>query len=122
MIDLKPEILQALRGNAALVSLLGGPKVWPEVAPDAAAEPYITFFEITNFDDLYLDDSAAASEIHFQVDIWSKGNTASITKEVDKTMKSIGFYRTSAADLYESETKTYHKALRYKTYRMIEEE
>lgn len=120
MIDLKPEIRQALLNNAALVSLLGGSKVWPEVAPDTVVEPYITFFEITNFDDLYLDDSAATSEIHFQIDIWAKGNTATIAKEVDKTMKSIGFARTSAADLYENDTKTYHKAMRFKTYRMIE--
>ncbi|MBO8164700.1 MAG: DUF3168 domain-containing protein [Brevibacillus sp.] len=122
MIDLKLEILQALRGNVALVSLLGGPKVWPEVAPDDTAEPYITFFELTNFDDLYLDDSASASEIHFQIDIWAKGNTSPFAVEVDKTMKSIGFARTSATDLYENDTKTYHKALRYRTNRMIEEE
>lgn len=121
MLDLKHEIRQALLNNTALVFLLGGQKVWPEVSPDATAEPYITFFELTNFGSLYTDDEEAASEIHVQVDIWSKGNTGPIANEVDKTMKSIGFRRTSSADLYESDTRTYHKVLRYKTIRIIEE-
>lgn len=126
MLDLKPEILQALRNNAALALLLGkdlegNVKVYPEVSPYADAEPYITFFELTNFGSLYTDDEEAASEIHFQIDIWSKGNTGPIAQEVDKSMKDLGFGRTSSADLYEDETKTFHKALRYKTNRFIEE-
>ena len=121
MIDLKPEILQALRGNIALVELLGGPKVWPEVAPESTKEPYITFFELVNVDDQYADDKAYASEIHYQVDVWSKGNTGPIAIEVNKTMEALGFYRTGAVDLYEDDTKTYHKALRYKINRTIKE-
>ncbi|OJF17781.1 MAG: hypothetical protein A6D91_09920 [Bacillaceae bacterium G1] len=114
MIDLKPEIRQALLNNAALVSLLGGQKIWPEVAPDGTPEPYVTFFELVNVDELYADDQAHGSEIHFQVDVWSKGNTGPIAVEVNKTMETLGFYRTGAVDLYEDDTKTYHKALRYK--------
>ena len=114
MLNLKPQILQALRGNATLVSLLGGPKIWPEVAPDDRTYPYVTFFELVNVDDQYADDKAYASEIHYQVDVWSKGNTTAIAQEVNKTMEALGFYRTGAVDLYEDDTKTYHKALRYK--------
>src|SRR5690606_7098050 len=114
MIDLKPEILQALRGNSALVTLLGGAKVWPETVPEGTPDPYVTFFELANVDDQYADDKAYASEIHFQVDVWSKGNTTAIAQEVNKTMETLGFYRTGAVDLYEDDTKTYHKALRYK--------
>lgn len=121
MLDLKPEITQALRNNAALVTLLGGRKVWPEVSPNATAEPYITFFEMPNFDIMFADDKAIASEIHFQIDIWSKGNTGPIAIEVDKTMKALSFKRTGSADLYESDTQTYHKVMIYKTNRMIEE-
>lgn len=116
MIDLKPEILQALRGNTALVELLGGPKVWPEVAPDSTKEPYITFFELVNVDDQFADDKAFSSEIHFQIDVWSKGNTSPIAAEVNKTMEALGFYRTGSVDMYEEDTKTFHKALRYKVY------
>lgn len=121
MIDLKPEIRQALLNNAALISLLAGKKVWPQVSPEDATEPYITFFELTNFGSLYSDDSESVSEIHFQIDIWSKTNTSPIAMEVDRTLKELSFQRTSSADLYEDDTKTYHKALRYKTNRLIEE-
>lgn len=118
MIDFKPKITQALRSNAELVSLLGGKKVWAQVAPAETNKPYITFFEITNFDKWFVDDLARASEIHMQVDVWSPSNTGAIASEVDKTMKSIGFTRSGSADLYEQDTKTYHKVLRYKIISM----
>lgn len=114
MIDLKPAITAALRGNAALVAMLGGQKVWPETAPDGTDEPYITFFEITNFEATHADDEELQSEIHIQVDVWSKGNTGPPAVEVVRAMKSLGFRRTTATDQYEKETKTYHKILRFK--------
>ncbi|OAB48460.1 tail completion protein gp17 [Paenibacillus antarcticus] len=115
LIDLKPTITQALRNNSALVLLLGGKYVWPEVSPDALKLTYITFFELVNFDKLYASDVALNSEIHFQVDIWTPGNTGPIAQEVNKTMEEIGFTRSGSNDLFEKETKTYHKVLRYKT-------
>jgi len=122
MINLKPEVLSALENNQELIGLLGGPRIYYLKAPDAMEFPRITFFEMTNFDDLYADDDALSSEIHFQIDIWSKdGNMTAIAQEVDKTMKQIGFRRTSSIDLYEDDTEVYHKALRYETNRIIEE-
>lgn len=115
MIDLKPKITQALRANEALVLLLDGPKVYPETAPDKTQYPYITYFEITNYDGQHADDVPIDSKIHFHFDIFSKGNTFPIAKEVDATMKSLGFSRSGTADQYDNETKTYHKILRYRT-------
>lgn len=119
MIDLKPKVLQALRGNAALVSFLGGAKVWPEVVPENPEKPitapYVTFMELTNFDKDYADDQAFTSEIHYQVDVWSKSDTGPSTIEVNKTMEGLGFVRTSAIDRYDTVGKLYHKVLRYKT-------
>ncbi|MFU1798208.1 tail completion protein gp17 [Paenibacillus azoreducens] len=119
MIDLKPKITQALRTNAALISLLGKDKdgrvkVYPEVAPDITG-PYITFFELTNFDNKYMEDEAVSSEIHFQVDVWTPGNTSPIASAVNQTMEALGFIRSGSVDQYEKETRTYHKVLRYKT-------
>ncbi|NOJ72483.1 tail completion protein gp17 [Paenibacillus alvei] len=119
MINLKPKVLQALRNNAALVSILGGAKVWPEVVPENPKKPitvpYLTFFELTNFDGNYAEDQATTSEIHYQVDVWSGSDTGPATIEVNRTMEQLGFVRTGAIDRYEKETKTYHKVLRYKT-------
>lgn len=119
MIDLKPTIQQALRSNAVLDSLLGkdkkgNVKVYPEVAPDITC-PYVTFFEIVNFDNNYADNTALSSEIHFQVDVWTQGDTGPIALEVNRTMEELGFTRSGSKDLYEKDTKKYHKILRYKT-------
>lgn len=122
MINLKPAVLEALEENQTLVSLLGGKRIYQIKAPTASEYPRITFFEMTNFDDHYADDSALSSEIHMQIDIWSQdGKTSAIAQEVDKTMKGLGFKRTSAIDLFEDDTKIYHKAMRYQTNRIIEE-
>jgi hypothetical protein len=121
MMNLKPMILQALESNQALISLLGGPRIYQLVAPDPNEFPRITFFELVNMDSRFADDEAIASEIHFQIDVWSKESTTAIAQEVDRTMKSIGFRRYSAADLYEEDTQVFHKGLRYKTMIEIEE-
>ncbi|MCY9764934.1 DUF3168 domain-containing protein, partial [Paenibacillus alvei] len=119
VINLKPKVSQALRGNAALVSFLGGAKVWPEVVPENPEKPitapYVTFMELTNFDKDYADDQAFTSEIHYQVDVWSKSDTGPSTNEVNKTMEALGFVRTGANDRYDTEAKLYRKILRYKT-------
>ncbi len=117
-VDLKPDILQALRSHAVLASLLGidekgKVKVYPEVAPDIEG-PYVTFLELTNFHNQYGNNRALSSEIHFQIDVWSPGNTAAITIAANEVMEELNFIRTSSIDRYESGTQTYHKILRYK--------
>lgn len=93
MINLKPMIVQALESNPTLISLLGGFKIYNITKPNQDENgnpinpPYITFFEITNFDSDYADDEPFASEIHFQIDIWSMGSTSKLAQEVDGTMK-----------------------------------
>lgn len=113
MINLKPTILEALKDNPTLTTLLAGPKIYFQIAPQGVNAPYVTFYELTNFDSHYADDTAIASEIHIQISIFSPASTTQITEQVDNTMKSIGFTRTSATDLYEGDTKLYHKALRF---------
>lgn len=122
MINIKPKIVQALESNQALVSLLGGKRVYQLVAPNPDEFPRITFFEMDNIDDRFADDEAISSEIRIQIDIWSKKSIPKIADEVDKTMKSLGFRRTASADLYEAEERIYHKGMRYKTIQMIEGE
>lgn len=115
MINPKPEILAALEANAALTGLLGGKRIYFIKAPKADEFPRITFFEIDNIGSFYADDQEQGSAVYIQIDIWSKGSTSAIAEEVDKTMKGLGYGRTSAADLYELDTLTFHKAMRYKT-------
>lgn len=121
MINVKPEVLAALEGNAELVGLLGGPNIYQLKAPEGL-EKYITLFELTNFDSAWADGAAITAEVHLQVDIWVKGaSTSAIAAEVDKIMKTLEFKRTSGADFYENDTGIYHKALRYVTEREYKE-
>jgi len=119
MINVKPEVLTALEGNSDLNTLLGGPYIYQLKAPEGL-DKYITLFELTNFDSAWADDTALLAEVHLQVDVWVKeASTSAIAAEVDKTMKVLGFKRTGSADLYEEDTKIFHKALRYVTERPI---
>lgn len=112
--DVKTIIRSALIANTALTDLLGGERVYQLAAPNAEEYPRITFFEIDNSDSEFSDDAAYAIDVRVQIDVWSKGSTSAIAGEVDTTMKSLGFSRTSAPDFYEPDTLVYHKALRYR--------
>ncbi|MCL6453552.1 MAG: DUF3168 domain-containing protein [Alicyclobacillus sp.] len=115
MIDLMPTVMNALLANSDLVNLLGGDHIYGYRAPDAAQYPRITIFELDNSGEGWADDQEVASQIRLQIDIWNTAGYNDIAEQVDKTMKSIGFQRTSSQDLFEMQTLIYHKAMRYAT-------
>ncbi|KIP21135.1 hypothetical protein JV16_01629 [Anoxybacillus ayderensis] len=77
------------------------------------ATTYITFFEYNQFSALNADDEEQQTAHFIQVDVWSKGDYTSIVQQVKERMIAAGFRRTSEVDLFEEETKTYHKAIRF---------
>jgi hypothetical protein len=114
MINLVDDILNALRTDAALLNLLGGPFVWHLVAGNDRQLPRITFFEVDNVDAQYADGQATANYLYYQIDIWDRVPRPDILAEVDRIMKSIGFTLMSTGpDLYENDTGIVHKAPRY---------
>jgi Protein of unknown function (DUF3168) len=121
VINVKPLIISALDGNAELISLLGGPRIYFMVAPNADEFPRITYFELNNVDEDYSDDAPVSSRVSVQISIWTKdpAQISPIVQEVDETMKGIGFYRTSSIDMYEDDVKVFHKALKYSGKFMI---
>ncbi|EOP46622.1 tail completion protein gp17 [Bacillus cereus] len=119
MKNLRPVILQAFESNQELVSILGGKRFYYQKAKNAEELPRITFFELNNVPDSFADDEEIASEITFQIDIWSKNSTTVIHTKVNEIMKTIGFSRYAVADLYEDDTKIFHYAMRF---RKLEEE
>ncbi|MCH4198532.1 MAG: hypothetical protein LKF87_08195 [Clostridium tyrobutyricum] len=50
---------------------------------------------------------------YVQVDVWSKTDYINIVKEVKEKLISVGFKRLNEADLYEKDTKIYHKGMRF---------
>lgn len=122
MLNVKPQVIEALESNQALVNLLGGKKVFFMTTSEDTELPYITYQEIVNVDDTYYDNKAYSSEIQLVINIWSDGSTTKIAQEVDKTMKSLQFKRLGAIDLHHEETGIFQKNMRYKINKIIEEE
>ena len=114
MIDVKPEVYQALSQNQRLFALLGGDRVYHIRAPDANEFPRITYFEVFNLPAASADDRQIASTVQIQVSIWTKdGSDPEIASAVDEIMTALGFRYSNGADLYEEDTEVFHKALRY---------
>lgn len=117
MQSIKSAVLTALQTSTALTTLLGsGTRIFFQY-PDSAGStlfPRITYFELDNFGNLFADDQEVGSEIDYQIDVWSKASTTAIAKEVDSIMTALDFVRQSAPDLYETDTKIFHKPMTYR--------
>ena len=50
---------------------------------------------------------------YIQVDIFSKGDFTALENAIEEVMEEKGYSFITSADLYEDDTKLYHKALRY---------
>lgn len=77
------------------------------------ATTYITFFEYNQYPNLVADDEEIRTNHSIQVDIWSNGNYFALADKVKAALKAADFVRTFETDLYETETKTYHKVMRF---------
>ena len=56
---------------------------------------------------------------YIQVDIFSKGDFTTLEKAIEKVMEEKGYNFITSADMYEDDTKLYHKALRYTFKEMV---
>lgn len=77
------------------------------------ATTYITFFEYNQQGALFADDTEQRTQYSVQVDVWSKGNYKNVVEQVRELMTSAGFTRNSEGELYENDTKTFHKYFRF---------
>lgn len=88
-----------------------------------SCDPYITFFMYSEQGEEFEDDEEVITGLYIQVDIWSKGNIEQLKKDTVKLLKKAGFIkRPGAQDLYEPDTKIFHKVLRFFYYIKNEEE
>jgi hypothetical protein len=78
-----------------------------------ASTTYITFFEYDQRGESFADDNEIDTGHYIQLDIWSKSDYSSIVSSVKSAMKAVGFTRLSETDLYEDDTKIYHKGIRF---------
>lgn len=74
---------------------------------------YVTFFNYLEQGEQYADNEEKETGYYIQLDVWSKSDYTELVENITNAMKAAGFRRTSAVDLFEEDTKIYHKALRY---------
>lgn len=76
--------------------------------------PKITFFEYDERNTFHCDDQVDETTNFYQFDIWTSGSFVEIKNVLERVLKENGFYRISVSpDMYEEDTKIYHKAVRY---------
>jgi hypothetical protein len=74
---------------------------------------YITFLLYDESGFLFADDTEQETAYYVQIDVWSKNDYTDLVDQVKSILSNAGFAKTSAVDLYEQDTKIYHKAMRF---------
>jgi hypothetical protein len=77
------------------------------------AETYITFHEYLETGEEYEEDEESLTAHYIQVDVWSKTDYTEIVKEAKNLLRAAGFKRLNEIDLYEEDTRVYHKGLKF---------
>jgi len=77
------------------------------------SRPYIVFQELDQRSSFDSDDVEEITNHFIQLDVFHTGNYTSLVESVKASLKAIGFTRQSEQDLYEPDTKLYHKVLRF---------
>jgi hypothetical protein len=77
------------------------------------AESYITFHEYLATGETYEDDEETLTAHYIQIDLWSKVDYTNLVKEIKRLLINTGFKRLNEIDLYEEDTKIYHKGLKF---------
>ncbi len=113
MLSVKSAVLTALQTATAL-STLQGQKFYYFHPPEFTNLPVASYFEVENVGNLYADDQEIGSEMVYQIDLWGKSSLTALAIGVDAVMTSLDFNRITAADLYEQDTKIWHKSMRYR--------
>ena len=76
------------------------------------ATTYITFFNYLENIESYADNKETSKGNYIQIDIWSKGDYTTLVDSVLEALKQAEFQRTYVTELYENDTKLYHKVIR----------
>jgi hypothetical protein len=78
------------------------------------ATTYVTYFCYNEMAELYSENVEIATGYYVQVDIWSTtAEYEALAQQIKVAMITVGFMGYTAQDLYESDTKIFHKAIRF---------
>ncbi len=108
MINMKPQILKKLEEISDVEVSYFYPQNWAKL-------PAISYYEMDNSVASKADDEEYSSNIAIQIDIWAKSSSecSKFAVQINEKMEDLEFERTLALDLFEQETKIYHKTMRF---------
>lgn len=74
--------------------------------------PAVQYVEEENRVEEFTDDKEQSSYIRFRIDIWDNKSTSQTAVDIDDTMSTLGFLRTSCSDVPDP-SGLKHKQMRY---------
>jgi len=90
------------------------------IRPDAPTS--ITFSFISIAGEVFADDKELETNYILQVDVWTQGQLEeTLNEQVKQKLINIEYIRSVEFDMYEADTKIYHKVLRFNCLKNIEE-
>lgn len=98
------DVITALKGLNVPVSF---------ITYSGTASTYITFTVINENSALDVDDVEAYTRYLVQVDVFSKNDYTELVSKAITNMEESNFKRILARDFYESDTKLFHKVIRF---------
>jgi len=81
--------------------------------------PYITFFSYLEKGESFANNEETSIGSYMQVDVWSNVNYKVFVKSVLDALKQANFIRKYTTDMYEDDTKIFHKVIRVFKYEEV---
>lgn len=112
-------ILSTVLMNDTVVSeyvgkTMGGNPVIGSLSIPSGIFPAIEFHEVSGFDNSFNDDELYSRKYSFQISIFSQDNSHyKVQNAIDSLMRSLGFTCYHNDEVYEEDTKVYHRVLLY---------
>lgn len=110
------EVYKLLKNDTG-VSAIVGSRIYPMVAPQNVAKPYITYRVITGLKFQCIGGEIYQGNYRFQIDVWSE--TYSNAKAISTAVKSslVGFMASNNINIeddYEDETRLFRQIIDFK--------
>jgi hypothetical protein len=77
------------------------------------ASEYITFHCYFTQGEAFDDDSESLTGQYIQIDVWTKSDYTKIVNNTRNLLINMGFKRINEFDLYENDTKIFHKVMKF---------
>lgn len=99
--------------DTRITSIVGTDIYFLHKPEENIANTYIEYEIIRKTYDDYCANDNLSENYLIQVDIFSKGNYANLEKVIEEVLKEKDYRFVQSADMYEEDTKLYHKAMRF---------